>query len=152
MPNRAQTDRYYPFLLEIRKRLLFVITLFLVATVAGFLFYERLVRWVLHFLNLPGINVVFTSPFQFFTLAVNSGMVVAPSATMRLRYLDERPSVVLPLAPAHRTGITDTTSTRESLTLAISGPTMSRNSTSKAAVSPGFSALAKTRPTAVDRS
>ncbi len=67
-------NKYYPYLLEIRKRLLFVMALFVTAAIVGFLHYERIVRWSLHFFNLQGLNVVFTSPFQFFTLAVNSGI------------------------------------------------------------------------------
>ena len=66
-------NKYFPFLLEIRKRLLFLASLFLITASIGFFYYEKLVTFVLGFLNLEGINVVFTSPFQFFTLAINSG-------------------------------------------------------------------------------
>lgn len=79
MPDTALSDtinKFYPYLLEIRKRLLFIAALFGVATTIGFLYYEKIVIWALHFFNLTGINVVFTSPFQFFSLAVSSGMVV----------------------------------------------------------------------------
>ena len=69
-------NKYFPFLLEIRKRLLFLASLFLITASIGFFYYEKLVTFVLGFLNLEGINVVFTSPFQFFTLAINSGMFV----------------------------------------------------------------------------
>ena len=69
-------NRYFPYLMEIRKRLLFLASLFLVAAGIGFVYYERIVTLILSFLNLEGVNVVFTSPFQFFTLAVNSGMFV----------------------------------------------------------------------------
>jgi sec-independent protein translocase protein TatC len=69
-------NRYYPYLLEIRKRLLFIASLFLIAAVFGFFYYEKIVTFILSFLSFQGVNVVFTSPFQFFTLAVNSGIFV----------------------------------------------------------------------------
>src|SRR3972149_9652707 len=69
-------NRYFPYLMEIRKRLLFIASLFLVAAVFGFFYYEKIVIFILKFLSFEGINVVFTSPFQFFTLAVNSGIFV----------------------------------------------------------------------------
>lgn len=69
-------NRYSPYLTEIRKRLLFLTCLFLIAASVGFIYYERIVTFILDFLNLEGVNVVFTSPFQFFTLAVNSAMFV----------------------------------------------------------------------------
>ncbi len=75
-PLQDTINKYYPYLLEIRKRLLFVCALFSIVTIVGFMNYERIVRWCLHFFNLQGINVVFTSPFQYFTLAINSGIFV----------------------------------------------------------------------------
>lgn len=84
MPTRTTTqaastlqdtiNKYYPYLLEIRKRLLFVAALFSIVTIVGFMNYERIIRWCLQFFDLQGVNVVFTSPFQYFTLAINSGI------------------------------------------------------------------------------
>lgn len=71
---QATINRYYPYLMEIRKRLLFLASLFLISAGIGFFYYERIITLILSFLNLEGVNVVFTSPFQFFSLAVNSGM------------------------------------------------------------------------------
>ena len=68
--------KYVPYLLEIRKRLLFAVSLFVVATIVGFIYYERIITFILNFFSLKGVNIVFTSPFQFFTLALNSGLVV----------------------------------------------------------------------------
>jgi len=73
---QATINRYFPYLLEIRRRLLFLASLFFVAAGIGFVYYERIISLILKFLNLQGVNVVFTSPFQFFTLAVNSGMFI----------------------------------------------------------------------------
>jgi sec-independent protein translocase protein TatC len=73
---QEKINRYFPYLVEIRKRLLFLASLFLIAAGVGFFNYEKIVTLVLKFLELKGVNIVFTSPFQFFTLAVNSGMFV----------------------------------------------------------------------------
>lgn len=76
MTNKSILSQYYPYLLEIRKRLLIVIALFASTTIIGFLYSERIVSWTLRFFDLQGVNVVFTSPFQFFSLAVNCGIAV----------------------------------------------------------------------------
>ena len=67
---------YLPFLLEIRKRLFFVISIFLVFAVIGFIYYENIIKFFLKLLNLQGVNIVFTSPFQFFSLSINSGLMM----------------------------------------------------------------------------
>jgi len=72
----ANLTRYVPYLLEIRKRLLFAVSLFVVAAMVGFIYYERIITFILTFFSLKGVNIVFTSPFQFFTLALNCGLVI----------------------------------------------------------------------------
>src|SRR3989344_8459966 len=69
-------NKYFPYLLEIRRRLLFLVSVFLLAAAIGFFNYEKIVAFPLSFLKLDGVNVVFTSPFQFFALALNSGIFV----------------------------------------------------------------------------
>ena len=69
-------SKYIPFLLEIRKRFLFSISLFIVASIIGFIFYDRIITFILNFFSLKGVNIVFTTPFQYFTLALNCGFVV----------------------------------------------------------------------------
>lgn len=73
--NEAQ-EKYFPFLVEIRKRIVFVVLFFIVAAGLGFLQYERIVRFILAVYKLDGVNIVFTSPFQFMNLAVSSGLFV----------------------------------------------------------------------------
>ncbi|OGM11338.1 hypothetical protein A2V80_01405 [Candidatus Woesebacteria bacterium RBG_16_39_8b] len=68
-------NKYFPFLMELRKRLLFTITIFLISGFIGFFYYEKIINTILSMLNFKGVNVVFTSPFQFFTLAINSGIL-----------------------------------------------------------------------------
>jgi sec-independent protein translocase protein TatC len=69
-------NRYFPYLMEVRKRLLFIASLFIVAAIFGFFYYEKIITFILSFLSFKGVNIVFTSPFQFFTLAINSGVFV----------------------------------------------------------------------------
>ncbi len=70
------TSRFLPFVIEIRKRLLFVVSLFLIAGIIGFIYYEKIVSFVLSIFEFKGVNLVFTSPFQFIGLAINSSLLV----------------------------------------------------------------------------
>ena len=74
--------KYFPYLLEIRKRLLFAVSLFVTASIIGFVFYERIITFILDFFSLKGVNIVFTTPFQFFTLALNCSLVVGVVITI----------------------------------------------------------------------
>lgn len=67
-------NKYSPIFFEIRKRILFTLAVFAVATLAGFVFYERIIKFLVDILSLKGINVVFTSPFQFINLAISCGV------------------------------------------------------------------------------
>jgi sec-independent protein translocase protein TatC len=69
-------NKYYPYLMEIRKRLFFVAALFLISGIVGFFYFEKFVTIILKLLDVTGVNIVFTSPFQFIELAVNSGFIV----------------------------------------------------------------------------
>lgn len=67
-------NKYSHFLREIRKRILFTASVFAIASLFGFVFYENIIKFLLDILNLRGINVVFTSPFQFINLAISCGI------------------------------------------------------------------------------
>lgn len=71
----AIIDKYSPFFREARKRFFFTLSLFAIATLTGFVFYENIIRFLISALSLEGINIVFTSPFQFINLAVACGVV-----------------------------------------------------------------------------
>ena len=77
-------NKYFPFLAEIRKRLLLIIFSFLAFTLLGFAFYERIVTFGLKIFRLEGVNFAFTSPFQFINLAVSSGLAVGIIASLPL--------------------------------------------------------------------
>jgi len=72
--------KYMPFLVEIRRRLLFTVSLFVIASVVTFIYADRIVRLLLSLFHLQGVNVVFTSPFQFinlsFSIAFLAGIIV----------------------------------------------------------------------------
>ncbi len=63
-----------PYLVELKKRVIVTLIVFVVATIAGFAFYERIIKFLIEILSLKGINIVFTSPFQFINLAISCGM------------------------------------------------------------------------------
>lgn len=69
-------NKYSPFLMEVRKRIFFVLSIFAIAMVIGFTFYEKIIKFLIDLLSLQGINIVFTSPFQFINLAISCGVVV----------------------------------------------------------------------------
>lgn len=66
--------KYSPFVNEIRKRILFTLVFFAAATILGFVFYEKIIKFLIGFLSLSGVNIVFTSPFQFVNLAISCGI------------------------------------------------------------------------------
>lgn len=68
--------KYSPYLQEIRKRLLLTIGVLIVGSIAGFIFYERIIKLIIEILNLKEVNIVFTSPFQFINLAISCGIAV----------------------------------------------------------------------------
>ena len=78
----AATNKYFAYLMEIRKRLMFSVLIFIVASIVGFIFYQKILVLILNFFRLEGINIVFTSPFQFFSLALNSGLIVGVAITI----------------------------------------------------------------------
>lgn len=71
---KAALDKYSPILVEARKRLIFTLCVFAAATLLGFFFYEKIIKFLIDILSLNGINIVFTSPFQFINLAISSGI------------------------------------------------------------------------------
>lgn len=68
--------KYSPFFSEIRKRLIFTLSIFIICSAVGFIYYENIVRFILNIFDLKGLNIVFTSPFQFLSLAVNSALLL----------------------------------------------------------------------------
>lgn len=67
-------SKYSPIFTEIRKKIIFLGIYFALATGAGFLFNEQIIKFLINILSLKGINIVFTSPFQFINLAISCGI------------------------------------------------------------------------------
>lgn len=65
---------YSVFLKDVRKRLILTLIVFALATILGFFFYETIIKFLISILSLRGINIVFTSPFQFISLALSAGL------------------------------------------------------------------------------
>lgn len=68
--------KYMPFIAEIRRRLFFTLSVFFIGGILGFIYYERIIKFILRFFAFEGVNIVFTSPFQFITLAFSSAFLV----------------------------------------------------------------------------
>ncbi|EKD91385.1 MAG: hypothetical protein ACD_30C00015G0005 [uncultured bacterium] len=84
MENIASSDtsqlndlisNYSSILKEIKKRFLFTLCFFAACVILGFVFYESIIKFLIDVLSLQGINIVFTSPFQFINLAISCGIV-----------------------------------------------------------------------------
>ena len=71
---KTSKEKYSLFLVEARRRLIFTLSVFATATLTGFFFYEKIIRFLIDILSLEGINIVFTSPFQFISLAISCGI------------------------------------------------------------------------------
>lgn len=67
-------ERYSPYFKEARNRLFVTLVVFAFFTIAGFVFYEDIIRLLVGALSLEGVNIVFTSPFQFINLAISTGV------------------------------------------------------------------------------
>ncbi len=68
------TTKYLPYLQEIQKKLLILVITIFVSGIFGFIFYQKILTFILSFFNFNGISMVLTSPYQFFDLAVNTGL------------------------------------------------------------------------------
>lgn len=69
-------SKFFPFVVEIRRRLLFTFAIILAFSTLGFIYYERIIQFALKIFALEGVNIVFTSPFQFINLAITSSLLV----------------------------------------------------------------------------
>lgn len=71
---KAAVDKFSPYLAEIRRRIFITFGVLALTSIAGFVFYEKIIKFLIVALNLTGVNVVFTSPFQFINLAIACGV------------------------------------------------------------------------------
>lgn len=69
--------KYLPLIYEIRKRLFFLVAILIITSAIGFIYYQKIIAFSLSLFDLDGVNVVFTSPFQFVSLAFTSAFLLA---------------------------------------------------------------------------
>ena len=81
---KENLNRYFPLLSEVRKRILFVVSIFFLFGIFGFFYYEKIITFIIGLLDLNGVNIVFTSPFQFLNLAMSSSLSVGLIVTIPL--------------------------------------------------------------------
>ena len=77
-------NRYSPIFSEVRKRIFVTLFVFAASTVAGFVYYDKIIKIFIDILDLRGINIVFTSPFQFINLAISCGVATGLVITFPL--------------------------------------------------------------------
>jgi sec-independent protein translocase protein TatC len=73
-PAQAAIERYLPYLLEIRKKILVVLVVFLIVGILTGINYQVLIKIALSGFNLTGINMVLTSPSQIIELGIVTGL------------------------------------------------------------------------------
>ncbi len=73
-PIEELTKKYLPYLQEIQKKLFTLVITIFASGVIGFIYYQKILGLILGLFNLKGISMVLTSPYQFFDLAVNTGL------------------------------------------------------------------------------
>jgi sec-independent protein translocase protein TatC len=73
---QAAINKYSPFIMEVRKRVMFTLSGFLIGIILGFIFYEQILGFLLKLFEIKGVNIIFTSPFQFINLAISVGLVL----------------------------------------------------------------------------
>lgn len=83
-PLDAAIIKYTPYLQEIQKKLLTVIFYAIGTGLLAGIKYDKILSYVIHLFNLEGINIVLTSPYQFFSLAINTGLSVGITAASPL--------------------------------------------------------------------
>lgn len=70
----AYIAKFAPIVAEVRRRLIFTLIVFAAAAIVGFTFYEPIIKLLIDVLDLKGVNIVFTSPFQFINLSITTGL------------------------------------------------------------------------------
>lgn len=77
-------EKYSPFVKEVKTRIIRTLSLFALTTIIGFVFYENIIKFLIEVLGLKGVNIVFTSPFQFINLAISCGIATGLICTFPL--------------------------------------------------------------------
>lgn len=68
--------KYSPFFSEIRKRLIFTFCLLIIVSVVGFIYADKVIGLIVEAFGIKGVNIVFTSPFQFINLSISIALLM----------------------------------------------------------------------------
>ena len=71
-------------MMEVKKRLLLIASVFAIGTAGGFIYCNQIIKFMVSALSLNGINIIFTSPFQFINLSITTGVIVGLLAAFPL--------------------------------------------------------------------
>ena len=63
-------------MMEVKKRLFFTSSIFVIGTAGGFFYSQKIIKLLVSALSLEGVNIIFTSPFQFINLSISTGVTV----------------------------------------------------------------------------
>lgn len=77
-----QKQHYIRFFSELQRRLLYLAAVFGVFSIIGFVYSEKIIVILIKAVNLSGVNVVFTSPFQFVELAFSTAFLLGAAASI----------------------------------------------------------------------
>lgn len=66
--------KYLPYLQEIQRKLITLLIIILISGILGFIYYQKILTFILALFNLKGITIIMSSPYQFIDLAINTGI------------------------------------------------------------------------------
>ena len=69
-----EQDKYLPYLKEIQRKIIILCFTTLGFSLIGFFYYQKIIGFILGLFKFDGITMVLTSPYQFFDLAINTGI------------------------------------------------------------------------------
>ncbi len=69
--------KYGPFLSEVRKRVFFTGSIFLIVLIVSFFYSDKIITSIFDIFHIQGVNIVFTSPFQFINLSISVAFLAA---------------------------------------------------------------------------
>lgn len=77
-----QKEYLLKILADLQRRVLYLALVFLVASGIGFAFSQQIIRLLIQVVDLTGVNIVFTSPFQYIELAFSTAFLVGAAVVI----------------------------------------------------------------------
>ena len=79
---QSTINNYMPLIIELRQRLLIVFGVFVSFLAIGAFFYEWIIGGFIGLVEIKGVNLIFSSPFEFMNLSLTCGTVLATITTL----------------------------------------------------------------------